>query len=119
VVAGLGHLVRPEQMIHRVLEAPIGRALATVLPLEPLMIESGVVLLLKSIALAVGYRTRVAAIALPLVLTPITIAAHVGHGNDAGPLPKNVALLGSLAHFIAVGAGRYSIDFKAGSPTCR
>jgi putative oxidoreductase len=112
VVAGAGHLLRTERMVARVLDAPLGRSLASLIDLEPLMIASGIALLAGGLALALGFWTRRAAVVLVCVLLPITIVAHVGHGEDPGPLLKNIALLGSLAHFIAHGAGRISLDAR-------
>lgn len=103
VVAGGGHLVRTDRMIEKLTEAPLGRRLADLGVAEPLMLASGLVLLVGGLALALGYRTRQAALLLLGVLVPITITAHVGHGSDPGPLLKNVALIGSLAHFAALG----------------
>lgn len=103
VVAGAGHLVRTDAMIAKLTEAPLGRWLSDLGIAEPLMMASGVVLLVGGVALAFGYRTRLAAMVLLGVLVPITITAHVGHGSDPGPLLKNVALIGSLAHFAVLG----------------
>lgn len=110
LAAGLGHLVRTDQMIERLNEAPLGAHLSAFLPVELLMVASGVVLVIGGAALAAGLRARWAAWSLILVLVPITLTSHVGHGGDPGPLLKNVALLGSLLHFATVGAGRWSID---------
>lgn len=101
IVGGLGHLVRPDAMIARMLEAPLGLRLAELVPVRPLMLLSGGVLIAAGVALAAGYRTRHAALALIAVLVPLTVTAHLGHGDDPGPLLKNVALLGSLVHFAA------------------
>lgn len=110
IVAGIGHLVRPEQMLARLAEAPLGAHLVAAGLGGLLVLGTGVVLLLGGLALAFGLRTRPAALALVAVLVPITVTAHVGHGGDPGPLLKNVALLGSLAHFAVAGAGRFAVD---------
>ncbi len=98
IVAGLGHIVRTDAMIARMLEAPLGQHLAEMVPARPLMLLSGGVLMVAGVALAAGYRTRHAALTLMALLVPLTVTAHLGHGDDPGPLLKNVALLGSLVH---------------------
>lgn len=110
VVAGLGHVVRPNAMIARMLEAPLGERLAALLPVQPLMLLSGVLLIVAGAALAAGYRTRLAAAMLIAILVPITMTAHFGHGDDPGALLKNVALLGSLVHFAVGGSRARAVD---------
>lgn len=101
VVAAVGHLVRPETFVARLLQSPVGRLVADVAPAGVLVTATGVVLLVAGVGLAIGYRTRLAALALIAVLIPITVSTHIGTGGDPGPLLKNVALLGGLIHFAA------------------
>jgi putative oxidoreductase len=110
IVAGVGHLVRPVTFVERLLLSPVGRLVAGVAPAELLVVVTGGVLLVAGVALAIGYRTRLAAVALIGVLVPITVSTHIGAGGDPGPLLKNVALLGGLIHFAAIEACEYSVD---------
>jgi putative oxidoreductase len=118
VVAGVGHLVRPDAFVARLLQSPVGRFVAEVGPARLLVLATGVVLLVAGVGLAIGYRTRLAALALIVVLVPITASTHLGTGGDPGPLLKNVALLGGLIHFAATGARGPSLDNRSRSPPC-
>lgn len=104
IVAGIGHLVRPTAFVERLLLSSVGRFVANIAPAEFLVITTGGVLMVAGVALAIGYRTRLAAMALISVLVPITVSTHIGTGGDPGPFLKNVALLGGLIHFAASGA---------------
>jgi putative oxidoreductase len=110
VIAGAGHLVRPAHFVERLMHTPIGQVISGFAPAGFLIVTTGLVLLIAGVALLVGYQTRLAAVSLLAVLVPITVSSHVGTGGDPGPLLKNIALLGALIHFAAVGTASYSID---------
>jgi len=103
VAAGLKHFVRPDAIVERLIDAPVGGLIAAYV--SPLLATyaTGVVLLTGGVALLLGYQTRRAAFALAVVLIPITIGVHVGAGANPGPLLKNIGLFGALLHFIAHG----------------
>lgn len=111
VVSGVGHFLRHEHMVERLLDSP-GAALATaVAPASLLISATGVVLVLGGLALLVGWGSRFAALALLGALLPITFTVHIGPGSEhIGPLFKNVALIGGLVHFLVRGAGAYSVE---------
>ncbi len=111
VTAGYGHLVNPDGIVRRLLSAPLGAWLGALLPATPLVVASGVALLLAGLALLVGYRTRLAALLLIGVLVPITLTVQTAPGA-MGPLFKNVALFGGLIHFLFAGAGAFSLDAR-------
>ncbi len=110
VIAGGGHLARPEVFVERLLHSSVGRVVAELAPAQFLVIATGVLLLVAGLGLFLGYRTRLSAVALGAVLVPISISTHIGMGGDPGPLLKNIALLGGLIHFAAVGATELSLD---------
>jgi putative oxidoreductase len=114
LVAGVGHFAQQDVMLARLDAAPLGSLARIFGPPELLMSLSGVVLILGGLALAVGWRTRMAAAALILTLIPITVTVHVGDADHVGPFFKNVALLGGLLHFGIRGAGAYSIERARG-----
>ena len=61
------------------------------------------------ITLALGFLTRISALLILVTLIPITIAVHVAPGH-AGPLFKNIAIMGALLYLYANGPGQFAID---------
>ncbi|MHB8877802.1 MAG: DoxX family protein [Myxococcaceae bacterium] len=110
LIAGVGHLVRPLAFVERLLHTPVGQVISGIAPAGLLIVTTGGVLLVAGVALLIGYQTRIAALTLIAVLVPITVSTHIGGGGDPGPLLKNIALLGGLIHFGALGATWYSVD---------
>ncbi len=108
--AGLRHLVRPDDIASRLLEAPLSHLATTFAPPSVLVPMTGAALGAGGLALLVGAWTRSAALLLALVLIPITVTVDVGHTGAMGPLFKNIALLGGLIHFMAVGSEGLSFD---------
>ena len=53
---------------------------------EILVVVTGMVLLVAGAGLLLGYRARLAALALIGVLVPITVSTHIGVADDPGPL---------------------------------
>ncbi|MEO8218585.1 MAG: DoxX family protein [Acidobacteriota bacterium] len=73
--------------------------------------------ILGGLALALGFRTRLASLALIVFLIPATLIFHAGHLSDPGQAQtqmvevlKNLAILGALIRFVANGPGRLAFD---------
>lgn len=64
------------------------------------VILSGIAMLVGGIALLAGYKNRLAAIILLLMLIPITLTVQLENFSDLGPFFKNVAIAGSLLFII-------------------
>lgn len=109
IVGGLGHFVQHRQMLDRMSESPWMETIHRIGDPSVLLWLSGAVFILAGVALAAGLMTRIAAAALFVTLIPITITMHVAPGH-AGPLFKNIAILGALIHFFFIGSGAFSID---------
>lgn len=115
VIGGLGHFVEHRQMLDRMTESPWAKAIVAIGNPSFLLWLSGVVFIVAGLALALGLLTRLSALALFLTLIPITITIHVAPGH-AGPLFKNVAILGALIHFFFRGGGAFAIDNLLSTP---
>lgn len=113
IIGGLGHFFRPEEMLARMQESPWMPVVAMLGdPLVHLWL-SGAVFVLAGLFLAIGYSTRLAALALFLVLIPVTISIHVvPDSSHVGPLFKNVAILGALFHYFVNGAACCAVDMR-------
>lgn len=99
IVASLNHLFQLEKTVSRIESARFGMLGNLMGPPEVAVITSGIVMLIAGLALLVGFKTKLAAIALIAVLIPITLTIQVGQISSLGPLFKNVAILGGLLIF--------------------
>lgn len=113
IIGGLGHFFRPEEMLARMAESPWMPVVAMLGdPLIHLWLSGGV-FVLAGIFLAVGFSTRLSALALFLVLIPVTVSIHVvPDSSHVGPLFKNVAILGTLFFFFVNGASCCAVDMR-------
>ncbi len=109
VVGGLGHFVQHRQMLDRMTESPWAGTIVAIGNPSGLLWLSGIVFVVAGVALAFGLLTRLSALALFFTLVPITITIHIAPGH-AGPLFKNIAILGALIHFFFRGGGAFAID---------
>lgn len=109
LVAALGHIRAPDAIAQRLENAEIGAQIAALLPAVPLVVLSGVVMLIGGIALAIGFKTRLSALVLIACLIPITIAVQL-EPNSTGPLFKNISIFGSLIYIAAHGPLGFGVD---------
>lgn len=109
IVGGLGHFGEHQYMLDRMATAPWVDVVNSIGDASVLLWISGAVFVVAGLALAVGYKTRLAALALFATLVPITLAIHVAPGH-MGPFFKNIAILGALTHFFFKGPGRYALE---------
>lgn len=100
ISAGINHLQKPNGIEGRILEAPSGKFVSSIADPYFLAISSGVLLLLFGITFLFGIYTRLSAIALFILLIPITLTIQVYGGLLFGPFWKNVAIFGGLSIFI-------------------
>ncbi|MFO7721556.1 MAG: DoxX family protein [Gillisia sp.] len=100
LVAGFNHLMNVEGTVAKLDQASFKGMAYLIGNPEYLIIISGIVMLVAGIGLFSGFKTRLVALILALVLIPITISVQVGQLNSLGPLFKNIAILGGLLFFI-------------------
>ena len=100
LIASSSHLIYVERTIHKMNQARF-KALGYLFgdPTYPIII-SGIIMLIAGFCLMIGFKTRVSAIILTLILIPITLTVQVGQMTTLGPLFKNIAILGGLLFFI-------------------
>lgn len=111
IIGGLGHFGEHQYMLDRMVGSPWVDVVNTIGNPSVLLWMSGAIFVIAGFALAAGYKTRLAALALFVTLVPITLAIHVAPGH-MGPFFKNIAILGALLHFFFSGAGHYALDKK-------
>lgn len=109
IIGGLGHFGRSNEMLARMEESPWRDTINAFGDPIWLLWLSGGVFVAAGTALALGWMTRLSAIALFATLVPITVTIHFAPGH-VGPLFKNVAILGALLLIFARGSGHYALD---------
>lgn len=109
IVAGGNHLLNTTAIVHKLQQAPMAQFLA--IPASELLIQiAGLFLFLGGLALTLGFKTRLAALGLMLLLVPITLLVQIGSVQTLGPLFKNIAIAGGLLYFMVHGGMAYSLD---------
>jgi len=84
------------------------------MPYIPFFLFGAIVFeLAGSVLVILGYYARFGALLLLLFLIPTTIIFHTNFGdpNQMIHLMKNVSMFGGLLVLLAVGAGRFSMDY--------
>jgi putative oxidoreductase len=64
------------------------------------IILSGIIMFIGGISLLAGYKNKIAAMLLLVMLVPITLTVQLDNLSDLGPFFKNVAIAGSLLFII-------------------
>ena len=114
IIGGIGHFAAHDDMLQRMEESPWRGVVGIIGDPSWLLWLSGVVFVIFGITLALGFLTRISALLILVTLIPITIAVHVAPGH-AGPLFKNIAIMGALLYFYANGPGCFAIDNRRSS----
>ena len=110
ITAGFNHFLNAAGAGARLQKASLSYLATWIAPADTLIILSGIGLLIGGFMLLAGFQTRLSALLLLLILLPITLTVQLANPEGAGPLFKNVALIGMLLFFAANGARYYSID---------
>lgn len=112
IIAGISHLLFPEKVTARINAAAYHQFARFFGDPYWLGILTGYALLIFGIGFLLGIFTKWSAVALILLLIPITITIQLGNGILHGPLWKNVALFGGLLFFIINNPKQYSLYNK-------
>lgn len=102
-------------MLERMAESPWRNVVTAIGDPSWLLWLSGAVFVVFGITLALGFLTRISALLILVTLIPVTIAVHFAPGH-AGPLFKNIAIMGALLFFYANGPGRFAFDRPSPEP---
>ena len=94
--AGIGHLLNEGKILAKLSSTQFYTILPEKSIITVLIYFSGAVMVAAGIMLAAGIKEKLAAVALLLVLIPITISVQLENLKDLGPFFKNVAIAGSL-----------------------
>jgi len=95
--------------------ASVGYIASVGLPLPQLALAGAILVELGAgVALILGYRTRLAALALALftLVTALLFHSAIGDQNQFIHFFKNVAMTGGLLQVVAFGGGRLSLDSR-------
>ncbi|PTQ07893.1 LysR family transcriptional regulator [Sphingomonas oleivorans] len=95
--------------------ATIGMIASSGLPLAPLGFAAAILVeVIGSIALIVGYRTRLVAAVMALftLATALAFHANLADQNQFFHFFKNISIVGGLLQIVAFGAGRFSLDAR-------
>lgn len=110
LVAGIQHLLKPEKVATRLANANMGFLATSFASPGILVIMAGIGLLIGGLLLLVGFKTKLAAALLILIIVPITLTIQVGNPEGLGPLFKNIGLTGGLIFFLFNGSLYYGVD---------
>lgn len=110
ILAGVSHILHPDQVAGRISKAAFSGFAEHFGDPYLLGLLSGYTLLAFGITFLAGIFVRYfSALALLLMLIPITITIQMGNGIFHGPLWKNVALFGGVLFFIINDPESYTI----------
>lgn len=110
LVAAINHLVMPEKVASRLAKAEMGFLATAFASPETLVIIAGIGLLIGGLFLLTGFKTKLGAAILILMIIPITLTIQIGSSEGLGPLFKNIGLMGGLIFFLFNGALCCGID---------
>ena len=100
IYAGINHLIQPEKILSKLSGSTVYDFLNSPSIFSLSVMLSGLAMIIGGILLAIGYRQRLAAMVLLLILIPITITVQLESLSNLGPFFKNVAIAGSLLFII-------------------
>ena len=98
--AGLNHFLNAGKIINRLSKSYLYEMIPNENLFKSAIMLSGFIMIAGGFSLLIGFMQRKVALALLLMLIPITLAVQLDNLNDLGPFFKNVAIIGSLIFII-------------------
>lgn len=96
IYAGTNHLFQPEKILSKAAKSRAFEMLNSPTFFSASIQLSGIVMVIAGMLLLIGYKQKIAALLLLLILIPITLTVQLEKVADLGPFFKNVAIAGSL-----------------------
>ena len=100
IYAGANHLFQPGKILNKVAKSRAFEMLDSPALFSASIQFSGIAMVIAGAFLALGFKQRIAAFILLLILTLITLSVQLENLADLGPFFKNVAIAGSLLFII-------------------
>lgn len=100
IYAGTNHLLQPERIINKAAKSRAFEIMNSPTLFSASIQVSGIAMIIAGILLLIGFKQRMAALLLLLILIPITLTVQLENLADLGPFFKNVAIAGSLLFII-------------------
>lgn len=100
IYAGFNHLLHTEKIFKRISTSVMYSYISNKGLFLFFLYATGVVMVVAGLLLMAGVQQRKTALALLIVLIPITLSVQLDNLDDLGPFFKNVAISGSLIFLI-------------------
>lgn len=100
IYASTNHFFQSDKIFGKVSKTAAYQFMQNKSLLEASILLSGITMFVGGIALLAGYKNKLAAIILLIMLIPITLTVQLDNFSDLGPFFKNVAIAGSLLFII-------------------
>ena len=100
IYAGLNHFLNAGKIFNRLSKSYLYEMIPNENLFKSAIMLSGFIMIAGGFSLLIGFMQRKVALALLLMLIPITLAVQLDNLNDLGPFFKNVAITGSLIFII-------------------
>ncbi len=117
IYASTNHFFQSEKIFNKLSTTAVYGFLQNENLFKASILLSGILMLIGGVALLLGYKNKVAAIILLVMLVPITLSVQLDKPGDLGPFFKNVAIAGSLLFIINYRSNENQTPFARSSNT--
>ena len=100
IYASLNHFFNYDKIFGKISKTTVYQFIQNESLFQASIILSGLIMLIGGLAMLAGYKNKLAATVLLIMLIPITLTIQLDNLNDLGPFFKNVAIAGSLLFII-------------------
>ena len=100
IYASTNHFFQHDKIFGKISKTTAYQLLQSESLFKAAILISGIGMFIGGVALLAGYKNRLAAIVLLIMLIPITLTVQLDNFSELGPFFKNVAIVGSLLFII-------------------